>query len=48
MKLKELIRQFASFRKSMGADFKSAENFLNTFCRRMGWTLTCARSEPIR
>jgi len=36
MKLKELITQYATFRKSMGTDFKSAESLLNTFCRRMG------------
>ena len=36
MKLKELITQYAAFRKSMGADFESAESLLNTFCRRMG------------
>src|SRR3982751_4908137 len=36
MKLKELIAQYAAFRKSMGADFESAESLLNTFCRRMG------------
>ena len=36
MKLKELIVQYAAFRKSMGADFESAESLLNTFCRRMG------------
>ncbi len=36
MKLKELIGQYAAFRKSMGEDFESAESLLNTFCRRMG------------
>ena len=36
MKLKELITQYAAFRKSMGADFESAESLLNTFCRCMG------------
>ncbi len=36
MKLKELIVQYAAFRKSMGADFESTESLLNTFCRRMG------------
>jgi site-specific recombinase XerD len=36
MKLKELIVQYAAFRKSMGEDFESAESLLNTFCRRMG------------
>jgi site-specific recombinase XerD len=36
MKLKELIVQYAAFRKSMGEDFQSAESLLNTFCRRMG------------
>jgi integrase/recombinase XerD len=36
MKLKELIVQYAAFRKSMGAEFESAESLLNTFCRRMG------------
>jgi len=36
MKLKELITQYAAFRKSMGEDFESAESLLNTFCRRMG------------
>lgn len=36
MKLKELITQYAALRKSMGADFESAESLLNTFCRRMG------------
>ena len=36
MKLKELITQYAAFRKSMGEDFQSAESLLNTFCRRMG------------
>lgn len=36
MKLKDLITQYAAFRKSMGADFESAESLLNTFCRRMG------------
>ncbi len=36
MKLKELITQYAAFRRSMGADFESAESLLNTFCRRMG------------
>lgn len=36
MKLKELITQYVAFRKSMGADFESAESLLNTFCRRMG------------
>jgi integrase/recombinase XerD len=36
MKLKELIVQYAAFRKSMGENFESAESLLNTFCRRMG------------
>jgi len=36
MKLKELITQYAAVRKSMGADFESAESLLNTFCRRVG------------
>lgn len=36
MKLKELITQYAAFRKSMGEEFESAESLLNTFCRRMG------------
>jgi site-specific recombinase XerD len=36
MKLKELITQYAAFRKSMGEDFESAESLLNTFRRRMG------------
>lgn len=36
MKLKDLITQYAAFRKSMGAEFESAESLLNTFCRRMG------------
>lgn len=36
MKLKELITQYSAFRKSMGADFESAESLLSTFCRRMG------------
>ena len=36
MKLKELITQYAAFRKSMGAEFKSAESLLNTFCRHVG------------
>ena len=36
MKLKELITQYAAFRKSMGDDFESGESLLNTFCRRMG------------
>jgi len=36
MKLKELITQYAAFRKSMGADFESAASLLNTFCRCMG------------
>jgi len=36
MKLKDLISQYAVFRKSMGAEFESAESLLNTFCRRMG------------
>lgn len=36
MKLKELITQYTTFRKSMGAEFDSAESLLNTFCRRMG------------
>jgi site-specific recombinase XerD len=36
MKLKEVITQYAAFRKSMGEDFESAESLLNTFCRRMG------------
>jgi integrase/recombinase XerD len=36
MKLKELITQYVSFRKSMGGDFESADSLLNTFCRRMG------------
>lgn len=36
MKLKELIVQYATFRKSMGEDFESAESLLNTFCRRIG------------
>lgn len=36
MKLKELITQYAAFRRSMGAEFESAESLLNTFCRRMG------------
>jgi site-specific recombinase XerD len=36
MKLKELITQYAAFRKSMGADFESAASLLNTFCRYMG------------
>lgn len=35
MKLKDIITQYVSFRKSMGEDFKSAESLLNTFCRRM-------------
>ena len=36
MKLKELITQYVEFRKSMGADFESAESLLNTFCRCIG------------
>ena len=36
MKLKELITQYAAFRKSMGEDFESVESLLNTFCRRIG------------
>lgn len=36
MKLKDVIAQYAAFRKSMGAEFESAESLLNTFCRRMG------------
>jgi site-specific recombinase XerD len=36
MKLKELIKQYTAFRKSMGEDFESAESLLNTFCRRIG------------
>jgi integrase/recombinase XerD len=36
VKLKELITQYVAFRKSMGAEFESAESLLNTFCRRMG------------
>ena len=36
MKLKELITQYAAFRKSMGAEFKSVESLLNTFCRHVG------------
>ena len=36
MKLKELIVQYAAFRKSMGAEFESAESLLNTFCRQVG------------
>lgn len=36
MKLKELITQYAAFRKSMGEKFESTESLLNTFCRRMG------------
>jgi site-specific recombinase XerD len=36
MKLKDLITQYTAFRKSMGAEFESAESLLNTFCRRMG------------
>jgi integrase/recombinase XerD len=36
MKLKDLITQYVACRKSMGAEFESAESLLNTFCRRMG------------
>ena len=36
MKLKELITQYAAFRKAMGEEFESAESLLNTFCRYMG------------
>jgi site-specific recombinase XerD len=36
MKLKELITQYAAFRKSLGAEFESAESLLNTFCRHVG------------
>ena len=36
MKLKQLITQYVAFRKSMGADFESAESLLNTFCRHIG------------
>src|SRR5262249_38670568 len=36
VKLKDLIAQYAAFRKSMGTEFESAESLLNTFCRRMG------------
>jgi hypothetical protein len=36
VKLKELITQYAAFRKSMGEDFVSGESLLNTFCRRLG------------
>jgi hypothetical protein len=36
MKLKDLISQYITFRKSMGAEFDSAGSLLNTFCRRMG------------
>jgi site-specific recombinase XerD len=36
MKLKDLITQYTTFRKSMGAEFESPESLLNTFCRRMG------------
>ena len=31
MKLKELITQYAEFRKAMGEEFESAESLLNTF-----------------
>jgi len=36
MKLRELIDQYVTFRKSLGGDFESADSLLNTFCRRMG------------
>jgi len=36
MKLKDLITQYAAFRKSLGAEFASAESLLNTFSRRVG------------
>jgi hypothetical protein len=36
MKLKELITQYAAFRKAIGEGFESAESLLNTFWRYMG------------
>jgi site-specific recombinase XerD len=36
MKLKDLITQYVTFRKSMGGYFESAASVLNTFCNRMG------------
>ena len=41
MKLKELIKQYTAFRKSMGENFESAESLLNTFCRRIGMEIDC-------
>lgn len=35
MKLKDLITQYVTFRKSMGGYFDSAASVLNTFCNRM-------------
>lgn len=46
MKLKELITQYASFRRSMGEDFESAESLLNTFCRRMGIEIDVSEIRP--
>jgi site-specific recombinase XerD len=36
MKLKALIAQYVSFRKSLGARFENSEGRLNAFCRWMG------------
>lgn len=36
MKLKTLIAQYVTFRKSLGARFESAEGRLNAFCRYVG------------
>ena len=36
MKLKALVAQYVTFRKSLGASFESNQSLLNTFCRQMG------------
>ncbi len=36
MKLKALVAQYVTFRKSLGARFESNQSLLNTFCRQMG------------
>lgn len=49
MKLKDLIAQYAAFRKSLGAEFASAESLLHTFSRCMGEDIEVGeiRTEPV-
>jgi integrase/recombinase XerD len=42
MKLKDLITRYVAVRKSLGAEFASAESLLNTFSRKMGENIDIA------